>query len=163
MTDDLVAWLMATLDDVEREARAAEAVAPSPWAAPQWESPDGRRRDTGNIHTSAGPGHDLRYRDGDLWDDEGSTSLQAPLAAVVHIAGQDPAVVLAGVEADRAIIAEHESRGPINEQWSWSREYPWCVRCSDADEGPTDWPCRTILLVASRYRHRPGYREEWKP
>lgn len=133
VTDGVVAWLMATLDEAEREARAEQHdVTPDHYGM--------ERCDLAISPALRHPGDDCT-------------------CGLVH----RQAVVLAAVEVDREILAEHESRGPINEQWSWSREYPWCVRCSDADEGPTDWPCRTILLVASRYRHRPGYREEWKP
>ncbi len=49
----------------------------------------------------------------------------------------------------------------------------YCGRChTPADDAGEDesqclgviYPCRTVRLLASGYRHRPGYREqEWKP
>jgi hypothetical protein len=162
---DVLEWLTATLADVEREAHAAAAAAPAPWTAEQWQDMQGRTRDTANIVTSAPPEHVLALKGGYLWDDEGATSLQAPLAAVVHVAAWDPAAVLAAVEADRAILAESASWGHYDCGSSVPRD------CCCADR-PAHDPCscglddrrlRLRRLVASRYAHRPGYDEAWKP
>jgi len=80
---------------------------------------------------------------------------------IEHIDRWTSARVLADVQAKRAILAEHPSEGPIDEHWSWSREYPWCTTCSDADDGPTYWPCRTVLLLASVYADHPDFNPEW--
>lgn len=96
MTDALSAFLLARIDEEEEAAQAAENAAPTPWVAAQWERRDGKLLATGNVSTAAGGG--------DLWDDEGSTTLQAPWAAVVHIARHDPARVLADCAARRQMI-----------------------------------------------------------
>lgn len=71
---------------------------------------------------------------------------------------------LARVEAERAILAEHEPRGP-----SMFRPSAECSRCVKLMSGyqedwtPQPYPCRTVLLVASGWSHMPGYDENWKP
>jgi hypothetical protein len=37
-----------------------------------------------------------------------------------------------------------------------------CIECEPSGT-PDNWPCPTVRLLASGYKHRPGYREEWKP
>lgn len=61
--------------------------------------------------------------------------------------------VLADIAAKRAIMQDHKLV-----------EYPGidgpcCARC----ESYMRFPCRTLVLLASAYRHRDGYREEWSP
>jgi hypothetical protein len=70
--------------------------------------------------------------------------------------------VLAGVAADRALIGEHAPRVDWDgalicsrciERNIWQRRAHW----SDAP-----WPCRTLRLGVSAYRHRAGYNmAEW--
>ena len=67
-----------------------------------------------------------------------------------HIALNDPQDVIARCEAELAILDEH---GP-------SEVAPdACRRC----KGGLAFPCRTVRLLASGYRHRPGYAEAWPP
>lgn len=40
-----------------------------------------------------------------------------------------------------------------------------CGECSGSDDPYIDqvaWPCQTVLLLASLYADRPGFREEWR-
>lgn len=77
----------------------------------------------------------------------------------------------ARASAELAILDEHQ---PV----PLSETHDGCVICvswadSPAHLGgetefgialPESFPCRTVRLLASGYRHRPGYREEeWKP
>lgn len=116
VTADVMSWLTATLDEVEREAGARAALIPS-------------------------------------------------LSA---LAGSHTPVVLAGVEADRAILALHE-QVPGEHQYRGrpaadSADPRGCCICDELDGIIiSGGPCRTVLLVAFRYRHRPGWREECKP
>ena len=97
-----------------------------------------------------------------------------------------PAYVVARCEAELAIldehageadyppesIAEHRARGWPEEQLAAMAGMVYCARChmpvDDAREDESQclgviYPCRTVRLLASGYRHRPGYREEWAP
>ena len=133
----LMVWLAATLDDVAREIRVLIA-------ALELKADDYAPEDDG-LNPADLPGG---------WDWWGDFGLRVDQFI-------RPSDWLAGVEADRAILAEHRRCGPVDYSFSGSRRLPWCGRCSDAEDGPMYWPCRTVLLVASRYRHRPGWREEW--
>lgn len=91
----------------------------------------------------------------------------------------DPPAVLARVEAERAILTEHEpwidrrTVGLVVQ--AGQRPRPLCGRCvcdwrMDDDEdpswrmhGPVAWPCRTVRLLAAGWAHMPGYRQEWAP
>lgn len=64
----------------------------------------------------------------------------------------DPRDTIARCDAELAILDEH---GPCGSRGQW------CVQCGDT--GQVDFPCDTVLHLASAYRYRPGYREEWKP
>lgn len=57
-------------------------------------------------------------------------------------------------EAELAILDEH----PPND--SFGADDICCSTCGDVPQVP--FPCSTVRLLASGYRHRPGYREEWK-
>lgn len=63
--------------------------------------------------------------------------------------------VLADVAAKRLILAEH----PPVETFSGG---PDCWRCWDHIE-PKRWPCDTIRILASAYRHRTDYDPAWAP
>jgi hypothetical protein len=152
VTADLVAFLRQRLQDDEDAARGAADSAGTNWI--------------GTMES----GNPWRYSDGQgvyTWSEEGVESDRPQVAAVQwepvqdHIARHDPARVLADVQAKRAILKEHPSEGPIDEHWSWSRLYPWCTTCSDADDGPTYWPCRTVLLLASVYADHPDFDPAW--
>jgi hypothetical protein len=82
-----------------------------------------------------------------------------------HIALNDPQDVIARCEAELAILDEH---GPTN--WT-SYGDTLCRRCRWEEgelerdlENDTNWvvfPCRTVRLLASGYKHREGYAQHW--
>lgn len=57
---------------------------------------------------------------------------------------------IADCEAKLAILDYHVSNN--------FEKYPECTHCA-----VEHWPCRTVRLLASGYRHRDGYRQGWKP
>ena len=66
--------------------------------------------------------------------------------AYLHIAGQNPARVLAECEAKRRIISLH-------------RQYEW-PSCDGGDaHGPEN--CETLRILASVYADHPDFRAEW--
>lgn len=67
--------------------------------------------------------------------------------------------ILAGVEADRAILAEHAQVKASGGRGAGCRTCDSGFDGYSVREGRGE--CRTVLLVASRYRHRPGYMTEW--
>lgn len=99
-----------------------------------------------------------------------TTALEAADHLVTLLSSE---AVLARIEADRAILAEHpaeqlyRTRQVDHPPWRWeqvlvSGEF-FCPTCSDADEGPEPWPCRTVRLLASGWRTMPGWQEPWAP
>jgi hypothetical protein len=57
-------------------------------------------------------------------------------------------------EAKLAIVGEHpEYSGQLP-------RFSGCATCM-REEGDNFWPCRTLQLLASAYRHREGYAEHW--
>ncbi len=105
---------------------------------------------------------------------------------MLHVAANDPQDTIARCEAELAIldehapvadyppesIAEHRARGWQEFQLTMMAEMVYCDRCHTAvDDAREDeeqcagviYPCKTVRLLASGYRHWPGYREEWKP
>lgn len=81
------------------------------------------------------------------------------------IAANDPQDTIARCEAELAILDEHR---PTDYLCYGDR---LCRRCQWGDDEPERdelhhgvvYPCRTVRLLGSGYRARPGYREEWKP
>lgn len=63
---------------------------------------------------------------------------------------------LADIEAKRAVLDEHTATvGPA---------CPTCaVHVGGSEVASVRAPCRTVRLLASAYRHRDGYRDEWRP
>jgi hypothetical protein len=61
----------------------------------------------------------------------------------------DPQETLARCKAELAILDQH----PSND----FEKYPECAHCA-----VEHFPCRTVRLLGSGYKHRAGYREEWK-
>ena len=74
-----------------------------------------------------------------------------------HIARHDPRQVLADIAAKRAILDLHDQSGV---RWVGfpraDRQESYCVHDQQAA------PCHTVRLLASAYRHRPGWRAEWE-
>ncbi|MET9909649.1 DUF6221 family protein [Streptomyces sp. NPDC006476] len=131
--DDLVEWLRAQLDEDERIARAAGGT----W----WAPPDL----AGQVH------------------DSGGVNIEAKLRSfATHIAEHDPARVLREIDAKRRIIEEHKPAVPKARP---NRERG-CLACTTAQEWDAtanEANCLTLRLLASPYKDRPGYREEWRP
>jgi hypothetical protein len=83
----------------------------------------------------------------DTWDGVwpmGDSSLTRLMEA------NDPRDTIARCEAELAILDLHASND--------YERYPECVHCA-----VEAFPCRTVRHLGYGYRHRPGYREEWKP
>lgn len=65
-------------------------------------------------------------------------------------------------------VADHEAKLAIlDEHRQGDKGSVWCSRCDPDSDMYTStivfYPCRTVRLLGSAYRHRLGYREEWKP
>jgi hypothetical protein len=149
MTGDLAAFLAARLDEDEAAAQAAASV-----AGPDWHHAldDDGLGYTVRLLSAAGS----RLADTHRNDEE-----IAP-----HLARYDPARVLLGVAAKRAILAEH-----VNAQDLGAPIPAVCNRCT-TDEvqirffSPTEclpWPCPTVRALAAVYSDHPDYRQEWAP
>jgi len=144
MSDDLVTWLRAQLDEDERWAKLAAHQAGS--AA--WEPEEGAGT-TVISRVRIGPGRFFE-------------SLGEEGFASEHIARHDPARVLAEVAAKRAIIAEaFRHAAKIDSEWG---------DCHDADQIAAGLCPETAVdkipilrILALPNADRPGYREEWKP
>lgn len=96
----IVEFLTARLDERQAAAEAAEASDPSPWLA---DTSDGA-----STHQRSGHGAGLVVAADNeaLWDCEGSHTLCMTAATVRHVVLNDPARVLAGVAAQRAIVED---------------------------------------------------------
>ena len=150
MSDDLVAFLRARLDEDEAAAKTAQVRRPGPWAVID---PSG----LGNLHFAT-----------EIHDPQGK-----PVAVVSggyitsHIVRHDPARVLRDVEAKRRILAEHEDtqRGYVADH---GVNELMCVRCADADRdgdpyAEEPYPCPTLRALAAVYFDHPDCRPEWRP
>lgn len=74
--------------------------------------------------------------------------------AGLFILFNDPARVLADVEAKRRIVGLHPSYGGYGER---------CATCQSEDDLAGDpWPCPTLRALASVYADHPEFREEWR-
>jgi Family of unknown function (DUF6221) len=161
--DERVAWLTATLDEVERVAKAAT---PGRWQAGgtygDWLSvlprdhvlaPDYRPPGFSQGQHVA----DARVAGGGMtaWAADLSGS-GFPEGNARHIALHDPRSVLARVEADRRILVRH-ARFPGGRDLNGK---PACPTCATTF-GLVLWPCPTFEAVLSAYRYMPGFRAEW--
>ena len=146
--EDLITWLCGVLDDDETAAKAAT---PGPWGAQpggqgtfdnEWEV-------VSDAHEHPHPGHYVVYTG---YEGGGATTEQNAL----HIARHDPEQVLADIAAKRAILDLHDQSGV---RWVGfpraDRQESYCVHDQQAA------PCHTVRLLASGYRHRPGWRDSW--
>lgn len=81
---------------------------------------------------------------------------EMPVRAARHIARHDPARVLVGVAAKRAVLAEH----PRHEAGG----HAVCGRCIDrgswGDEGEP-WPCQTVRALAAEFADHPDHSSAW--
>jgi hypothetical protein len=136
--DDLVKWLGAVLDDLERLAKAAT---PGPWLAVTPAIP-------------APPAHLVSQQAGDdplIFGEVGA------LADAQHIIHWDPARVLAEIEAKRAILdlyRTHDDRTSAALAAGLNPSHP-------DERRNAVWA--VLRLLALPYRDRPGFRPEWAP
>ncbi|MEV0556246.1 DUF6221 family protein [Streptomyces sp. NPDC050597] len=83
-------------------------------------------------------------------------------ATVQHIAANNPVDVIADCDTKLALVDEH---GPGGHYWPGSpRQY--CKTCGSGEpnEYPTEWPCRTLRILAQPFAAHPDHRgEEWTP
>ncbi|MGI5171892.1 DUF6221 family protein [Spirillospora sp. CA-253888] len=139
--NDLVAFLLARLDEDEQAARDA--------GGDRWHIGDAvDPTKPCNVHT---------------FPDVRGVAQECGWLHAEHIARHAPERVLAEVEAKRRIIAEHSLR-PAEELLTGAPEFG-CETCHDHSEygiRPRGW-CETLRLLSLPYADRPGYREEWRP
>lgn len=134
MTDALVAFLKARLDDDEQVARQA---ASREQGGASW------RLEGATV--LAGDGAPVARH---TWADEGS-----------HIARHDPARTLREVEAKRGIVERHS---PHSMGSCRTCERPhWGVQVCDHCERAA--PCPDLRDLATVYASHPDYLEEWRP
>jgi hypothetical protein len=162
MTDELVTFLRARLDE---DVATAQAAHPGGWCAHTVES----TRVDGRTFPEVTWVSDSVEADG--WNEpEGAYRVveyfaEVPTGAVTradaeHIARWDPARVLAEVQAKRRIIDLHKPRGVEG-----GPPYRWtCTLCDHAPvpwDSYMEWPCLTMRLLAAPYASHPDYRAEW--
>lgn len=70
-----------------------------------------------------------------------------------HVARHDPVRVLAECEAQRRIVARHQSDGD---------EFPLCTTCREVGPDAQAWPCDTLRALAAVHVDHPDFREEWR-
>ncbi|GAA3205960.1 DUF6221 family protein [Actinocorallia longicatena] len=135
-----------------REISPDEIGDPAEWAR-QWILAD---REAAHVAGIVAPGawvHSHRGAPGVIYGGGDGRELAAAgesLRAVTeHLVRHDPEDVLSRCAAELAVLEAHGSNGAVP---------PSCRECRDAPH-----PCRTVLLLVSGYRHRPGYREGWRP
>ncbi|MFD3827697.1 DUF6221 family protein [Streptomyces sp. NPDC058621] len=139
MTDALVQFLRARLDDDEQVARRVEDQS-APWGG-QWVADEAGALRTRN-------GHVLAY--GHVSTDGRELPIPLKPGLVEHWARHDPARALADVDAKRQALDHYER----------------CVRHIRGDdayvlaEGAVG---RQVQYMALPYADHPDYRKEWKP
>lgn len=139
VSDDLVTWLRAQLDEDERAALRATA---GPWRRGEegeWDDEEAvlARRDDARPTCVAALG--------DFGDAQSAFDAE-------HITRWDPPSALVEVDTKRRILEAHE---PYQSE---SQPGPACWTC-----GPgRPYPCLTVRLLTLPYAGRDGYREEWR-
>lgn len=160
MTDDLIAFVRARLDDEEKAARLMNEYYPSPWdtADRGWmarvvaDEPDYREVTRLEQWNGMADGPDVPWL-GDI---------------INHIARHEPARILAQVEAARAMLDDL-----LNEPHT-SVDDPFysCAVIAKGDEARFSGPCdcgrdarvyRRLCLLALPNSDHPEFREEWRP
>jgi hypothetical protein len=98
----------------------------------------------------------VHYHDGTAPEDPMADTWREDVGA--HIALHDPQDVIADCEAKLAILDEHQAGSWVHEIPAEPPEPPPWQRCT-AGDGRT--PCKTVRLLASSFRHHPGFAEHW--
>ena len=164
--DELLLWLRATIVGDKAKAEAATA---GPW---RWtgDYPEGTCPH-GYEWTDHGP--DLQSGDDYVITTSGydASGLNIKDVDAEHIAQHDPRDTVARCDAELAILDEH---APVHAWRPFSArpgrgdgEHVGCKKCVTWIEGRIPereaYPCRTVRLLAQGYRHRPGWKQEWRP
>jgi hypothetical protein len=133
---DIADFLRARLDEDEALAREAP---PGPWHIGNAVDPT----QSCNVHTFPGA---RMVADGLNW------------LTAEHIARQNPARVLAEVEAKRRLVKEFAQTGSEPDTPERRDSPHW-----QGDFGYLQGLARAVHLLASTYADHPDYREEWRP
>ena len=162
---DLAAWLREAITE---RLELAQKATPGPWRWGDWSATFGTPEMERNALEHS-PGHGpfpnperrdieaigvLRLQDSLECDDRPERE-----ASALFIAANDPLETIARCEAELAILGEHKPVDVPGMAWRG------CATCKDSvTRWPKTFPCRTVRLLGSGYRHRDGYREDlWKP
>lgn len=158
--DDLLAWLTACLDEIERVAREATD---GPW---RW-----RREDRLRLETAAGQWeYDAFDATHDWWPDatviESSGleehDLVIETADAVHIARNDPRSVLARIEAERMLLVAREHL-PLAQAVMSAGSLP-ALAVDDIMGATTSTLDMALRMVAYGHRYDcPGWQDSWAP
>lgn len=140
MSEDVVQFVRARLDEDEQAARAAT---PGPWAIDSEIHAE-------TVHSAGG----IDVVAGSRWGGEASVFESTEDAA--HIVRWDPARVLADVDAKRRILAWHSRTDDVFMCGTDGGFVTFC-RCGGEP------PCDTVRLLSSPYRDHPDYQPEWAP
>ncbi|MGW1154489.1 DUF6221 family protein [Streptomyces rubiginosohelvolus] len=134
MTDALVAFLKARLDDDAQVARRA-----------------------GDSFRQIGETGVIVATEGDRAEECASANWSG---VAEHIVRHDPARTLREVEAKRQLLDEHQDVNDgscgtcVDGKWG----YP-----THGGGSPQSYPCRTLRLLALPYSDHPEYEEAWRP
>jgi len=141
VSDDLITWLRAQLDEDEAVANSATS---GPWS---------------NDDPLACDGVFAKAIDNFVVDCDYVRMGPFAVHNATHIARHDPARVLAEVEAKRRILDLHHGDWPYDPE-DGPGDYSWTEQCQGCYKPA---PCPTVCLLALPYADRPGYQEEWRP
>lgn len=130
-------WILADKEAAELAARTA----PGMWLHNHDDAP-------GIIYTEGPGGRELLRADEDL----------RPVTE--HLVRHDAQDVIARCEAALAILDEHGPDGTIAPLSCQACSCEGALVGTDCFAA-VDYPCRTVRLLISGYRHRPGWREGW--
>lgn len=159
MTDDLITFLRARLDDDERIAKAATT---GPWSVNDESFAESIRATDGTEVVAGG-----------RWG--GEAPVFESTEDALHIAAHDPARTLLEIEAKRQLLADALAEKHVVVEDCWytcpaaTEERDGGETCNDAD---SDKPCncgrdarveRRLRLLAMSYADHPDHREEWRP
>jgi hypothetical protein len=137
MSDDLIEFLRAMLDEDERAARAATSGSWRHDPDKHWHKPGTAWFEEAVFAGSAGDAAICVAGTGETDDPQS-------MADAAHIARHDPAQVLAEVAAKREIM-----------------ELGICCACA-VEKQPCDHRDATLRLLTLPYAWHPDYREEWR-
>jgi len=152
MTEDLITWLRAQLEEDERVAKKAASLCGCHPPAPNWLFGD--ESTGGRIVIADDPHPDTPWKLSRRWNRS-----YDGLFAAEHIVRHDPARVLREVEAHRRIIAAHRlvvrqaSEHPFDPFTGEPRSPEFdvtCAACGWATSDPTSG-CETLRSLASIY------------